>query len=199
MFIVFTEESNTIHYSHLENSMNRGSWTLQSYRVAKSQSWLKRLSVQTWHLLGRSCTIYWVCRHFPKTNILHRAAEKELKNWPCLSVQTRTPISSRGEYTQQPVCWAVKGPVSSPTHLPSVSAEKFLYQDRNLGGKSPFINIRWFGKKYLGSHLKLYSKINRVFLKYKTIFFFTEKSGENVTECYQSPGEKCLWKSKSHG
>ena len=118
--------------------MDRGAWRDTVHRVAKSQSWLKRLSVQTWHLLGRSCTIYWVCRHFPKTNILHRAAEKELKNWPCLSVQTRTPISSRGEYTQQPVCGAVKGPVSSPTHLPSVSAEKFLYQDRNLGGKSFF-------------------------------------------------------------
>ena len=42
-----SSSSNPIHYSYLENPMNRGSWTPQSHRVTKSQTWLKRLSTHT--------------------------------------------------------------------------------------------------------------------------------------------------------
>ena len=39
---------NPPQYSCLENPMNRGAWQTIVHRVAKSQTWLKRLSMNTW-------------------------------------------------------------------------------------------------------------------------------------------------------
>ena len=55
--------SNPLQYSCLENTMDRGAWWATVHRIAKSQTWLKRLSTHAactgwrlgclgWHLLG---------------------------------------------------------------------------------------------------------------------------------------------------
>ena len=45
--------SNTLHYSCLENPMDRGAWWAPVHRVAKSQTLLKQLSTYT-----RTCLVY---------------------------------------------------------------------------------------------------------------------------------------------
>ena len=40
---------NPLHYSCLENLMDKGVWRPMVYRVAKSQKWLKWLSTHIWH------------------------------------------------------------------------------------------------------------------------------------------------------
>lgn len=52
----------------------------------------------------------------------------------------------------------------SPFHSPSlrVLSEKFLYApltQKFWGGNSPFINIRWFGKKYLWHWIFFFSTV----------------------------------------
>ena len=39
---------NPLQYSWLENSMDRGAWRATVQRVAKSRTWLKRLSMRAW-------------------------------------------------------------------------------------------------------------------------------------------------------
>ena len=50
-------QGNPVQYSCLENSMDRGAWWAIVHRVTKSQTWLKRLSMQahTHWLLVLSC------------------------------------------------------------------------------------------------------------------------------------------------
>ena len=36
---------NLLHYSHLENPMDRGVWRAAVYRIAKSQTWMKQLGM----------------------------------------------------------------------------------------------------------------------------------------------------------
>ena len=45
---------NPLQCSYLENPMNRGSWRAIAHRVAKSQTWLKRLSTHTLSYLEAS-------------------------------------------------------------------------------------------------------------------------------------------------
>ena len=45
---------NPLQYSCLENPMDRGAWWATVYRVAKSQTWLKRSSITTYTQLVRS-------------------------------------------------------------------------------------------------------------------------------------------------
>ena len=44
--IPWRRHGNTLQYSCLENPMDRGAWRATVHRVAKSQTWLKRLSMQ---------------------------------------------------------------------------------------------------------------------------------------------------------
>ena len=43
---------NPLHYSCLENPMDRRAWQFTVHRVAKSHMWLKRLSTHTHHVSG---------------------------------------------------------------------------------------------------------------------------------------------------
>ena len=45
--ITWGGHDNTLHYSCLENHMNRGDWCATVHRVTKSQTWLKRLSTHS--------------------------------------------------------------------------------------------------------------------------------------------------------
>ena len=44
------ENSNILQYSYLENLIDRGAWWATVHRVAKSQTWMKRLSTCSWTL-----------------------------------------------------------------------------------------------------------------------------------------------------
>ena len=48
------ENGNPLQFSCLENSTDRGAWWAAVQRVAKSWTWLKRLSMQTCILLLRT-------------------------------------------------------------------------------------------------------------------------------------------------
>ena len=41
------QDDSPLQYSCLENPMNRGAWQATVHRVAKSQTWLKQLSMHT--------------------------------------------------------------------------------------------------------------------------------------------------------
>ena len=45
---------NTLHYSYLENLMDRGPWQTTVYRVAQSRTWLKWLSTHLAHTIWKS-------------------------------------------------------------------------------------------------------------------------------------------------
>ena len=47
---------NPPQYSCLENPMNRGAWRTIVHRVANSQTWLKRISMNTWDLFSSFIT-----------------------------------------------------------------------------------------------------------------------------------------------
>ena len=47
---------NPVHYACLETSMDRGTWWATVHRVEKSWTWLKQLSMHSWHDIGS-----WLC------------------------------------------------------------------------------------------------------------------------------------------
>ena len=52
------EHGNPLQYSCLENPMDKGAWRATIHRVAKSQMWLKRLSM---HTCTHACLKYLTC------------------------------------------------------------------------------------------------------------------------------------------
>ena len=53
---------NPLQYSCLENPMDRGAWQAIVHSVAKSQTCVKRLSMQAWYgIAGNNCVCVCVC------------------------------------------------------------------------------------------------------------------------------------------
>lgn len=106
------------------------------------------------HLLSRSSAIYWaVCYYFYKTSIIHRTIDEELKKTSVsLSACGHPHVTTFLGRLHQPL---VRSSKNSRLSLPLTFTQRPLrsfsmrYWRRNLGENSPFINIRWFGKKYL--------------------------------------------------
>ena len=72
---------NPLQYSCLENSMDRGAWQATVHRVAKSQTWLKQLSMHT-HTFSLDC-IAWIWDSLFST-VAATATAKSLQSCPTL-------------------------------------------------------------------------------------------------------------------
>ena len=55
---------NTLQYSCLENPMDWGAWRATVHRVAKSQTWLKQLSMHSSHLWPHLKELHWPWPYF---------------------------------------------------------------------------------------------------------------------------------------
>ena len=81
---------NPLHYSCLENSMDRGAWWSIVHRVAKSQIRLKSLSTHsTYLLMGQRC----VNRYFK-----HETVYKKWKKFQQFDIIKISPNKSRGKW-----------------------------------------------------------------------------------------------------
>ena len=62
---------NPVQYSCIENSMDRGSWQATVHRIAKSQTWVKQLSMHTHcthDMFKLHINIFWLPSNSPKQN-----------------------------------------------------------------------------------------------------------------------------------
>ena len=84
-------EINSLQYSCLENPMDTGAWWATVHRVAKSQTWLKRLSTAQKFfyrkLLEDKADYVWICirKNFPRV----------LKKKSCFSKQHKISVGSK--------------------------------------------------------------------------------------------------------
>ena len=119
---------NPFLYSWLENPMNRGAWGAAVHRVAKSQTWLKKLSMHTediWYafILGRQLgmavggnlkfdgLVFWilVVRCLEQSQMI--LASYGLFRWPFIKVTGSgwllSPLKyiSTQKYSYSNICW----------------------------------------------------------------------------------------------
>ena len=76
--IPWRRHGNPLHYSCLENPMDRGAWWAIVYRVTKSRMWLKRLRMHAWTWI-RCCSVSLFCFFwtFPQAMKLALEAQKQ--------------------------------------------------------------------------------------------------------------------------
>ena len=105
-------EINSLQYSCLENPMDTGAWWATVHRVAKSQTWLKRLSTAQKFfyrkLLEDKADYVWICirKNFPrvlKKNLVFQSSTKSL--WAAKNYHPSTRRKTeRYEYIIKLVC-----------------------------------------------------------------------------------------------
>ena len=81
---------NPLQYSCLENPVDRGAWWAMVYRVTRSWTWLKRLSMHAWTWI-RHCSVSLFC-FFWTVHQATRMALKAQKQAPCKNSPLPPPV-----------------------------------------------------------------------------------------------------------